>query len=280
VTAGHVWRVPTAGRALGRAATLVAAALWALPVVILLLGSLRERGAPPPATFEVVPAGASLDAYAAVVDLLPVATYLRNSLLVVAVAVPVTVVVASLAGLGIRLLRPRLQRLALLAIIVVLLVPASAVWVPRARVFGFLGLGDSLGALMVTSLVATSPFFVIIYWWAFHRIDDEVFDAAAVDGAGPLRTWWAVALPNAGAASMAVGVLAFAAHWGNFMDPLLYVGDPGRATLPLGLSLLQALNPTDFPLLLAGATASAIPPVLLFLLAQRRFLDPQQWTAT
>lgn len=269
----------TVGARLGRALVLVAAAAWALPIAFIVLGSLRGRGIPPPVGLEVLPAQPSLASWRAVFDLLPIGLYARNSALVALVAVPLTVVVASLAGFGIRLLPHRGQRRATTAIVALLLVPASAVWATRLEVYRSIGIADTLAALVAPALLATTPFFVLFYLWAFHQLDDDVLDAAAVDGAGPWRTWWSVALPNAGAATAAVGTLAFAFHWGNFLDPLLYVSDPGLTTLPLGLSLLQQLNPTDFPLLLAGAAIVAVPPVLVLLWGQRHFLDPTDWTS-
>ncbi len=268
----------TTARRLGRGVALALAAAWALPLAFIVLGSLRGRGVPPPVGLEVLPAEPSLASWRAVFDLLPIGLYARNSALVALVAVPLTVAVASLAGFGIRLLRPRLRRAAVLGVIGVLLVPSSAVWATRLEVYRFLGIADTLAALVAPALLATTPFFVLFYVWAFVQLDDEVLDAGVLDGAGPLRLWWSVGLPNAHAATAAVATLAFAFHWGNFLDPLLYVPDPGLTTLPLGLSLLQQLNPTDFPLLLAGAAIVAIPPVVVLLLGQRHFLDPADWT--
>ncbi len=264
----------------GRNAALVAAAAWALPLVLILAGSLRGRGVPPPGGLELLPAEPSLASWQAVFDLLPIGLYARNSAIVVLLAVPLTILVASLAGFGIRLLRPRLQRWALGGVVLALLVPGSAVWATRLEVYGAIGLADTLGALIAPALLATTPFYVLVYAWAFTHVSDEVLDAAVIDGAGPWRMWWSIGLPGAKAATAAVGTLAFAHHWGNFLDPLLYVSDPGLTTLPLGLSLLQQLNPTDFPLLLAGAAIVAIPPVLVLAWGQRRFLDLTKWTSS
>lgn len=262
----------------GRVAVLAMAALWAAPVALLVLGSLRGRGLPPPGGFELVPADPGIGAYTAVFDLLPVGLYARNSALVVLVAVPVTILVASLAAFGIRLLDPRRRRLAIVGIVVLLLIPTTAVWATRLEVYKALSLADTLGALAAPALVATTPFNVLIYLFAFHQLDDDLLDAGTIDGAGPWRLWWSVGLPNAVPATVAVAVLSFAFHWGNFLDPLLYVADPDLTTLPLGLSLLQQLNPTDFPLLLAGAAIVAVPPIAILLWGQRRFLDADAWT--
>lgn len=253
----------------------VAAVAFATPAAVMVLGSLRGRGLPPPRGLELLPADASLSAYSAVWAALPWATYLRNSLVVVTLAVPLTLLVGSLAGWGIRLLPSHLRRRVVVATFVALLVPVTAVWATRFELFRLVGATDTLVPLFALGLVATSPFYVLVYAWAFHRLDPDVVDAAAVDGAGPLRAWWSVALPQVRPVTLAVAVLAFTFHWGNFLDPLLYISSPDTYTAPLGLRLLHQLAPTDWPLLMAGAVLLAAPAVVVFLAGQRLFLhDP------
>ncbi|MFT6942505.1 MAG: multiple sugar transport system permease protein [Nitriliruptoraceae bacterium] len=251
------------------------ALLFAAPAAVMVLGSLRGRGLPPPRGLEIVPQSPSLAAYGDVWGALPWGTYIGNSLLVTAIAVPLGVLVGAAAGWGIRLLPEAAKRRVLTLTFVAMLVPVTAVWATRFEVFRLVGAVDTLLPMMALSLLATSPFHVLVYAWAFHRIDPATMDAAAMDGAGPVRTWWSVAMPQARAVTLALGVLSFTFHWGNFIDPLLYISSPDRYTAPLGLRLMQQLSPTDWPLLMAGATMLALPSVLVFLAAQRVFLhDP------
>ncbi|MBW3659883.1 MAG: carbohydrate ABC transporter permease, partial [Actinobacteria bacterium] len=214
----------------------------------------------------------TLDAFVALGEVLPLATYARNSLLVAALAVPLTVLVGSLAGFGIRLLPPRETRWAVAATVVALLVPVTAVWATRFELFRLVGAVDTFLPLVALGLIATNPFLVLVYVFAFSRLPDEQLEAAALDGAGPLRQWWSVGMPQVRAATLAVVVLAFTFHWSNFIDPLLYLNRQSTFTAPLGLRLLQLLNPTDWPLLMAGAVLTTAPPVLVLLLGQRAFL--------
>ena len=264
-------RATTAGRLLVAGLAL----LFTAPALVMVLGSLRGRGLPPPRGLELVPAEPTLSAYSAVLAALPWTTYHRNSLPVVLAAVPASVLVAALAGWGIRLLPPRPKRLILAVTFLALLVPVTAVWATRFELFRLVGAVDTLLPLMALSLIATSPFFVLVYAWAFHRLDADAYEAAAVDGAGPLRTWWSIAMPQVRPVTLAVAVLAFTLHWGDFLNPLLYITSPTHYTGPLGLRLLQQLAPTDWPLLMAASTLLALPAVLVFLLGQRLFLhDP------
>ena len=260
---------------LARGVVALGALLFAAPVVVMVLGSLRGRGLAPPRGLELVPAEATTTAFTAVWAALPWATYLRNSAVVVLLAVPLTLLVGSWAGWGIRLLPPPARRRVVAATFAALLVPVTAVWATRFELFRLAGVVDTLVPLVALGLLATSPFFVLVYAWAFHRLDPATLDAAAIDGAGPVRTWWSIALPQVRPVTLAVAVLAFTFHWGNFLDPLLYLSSPSTYTAPVGLRLLQQLSPTDWPLLMAGATLLALPAVVVFLVGQRVFLhDP------
>lgn len=249
------------------------AALFSLPLLLMVSGSLRPAGLPPPEGVELLPSEPTLDAYRRLPELVPLWTWLRNSTIVVAVAVPLTVLVASWAGFGIRLLSGRRRRLAILATLAVLLVPVTAVWATRFELFRVVGVIDTYVPLVAPALAATTPFYVLVYVWSFTGLPDSQLEAGRLEGASAWRLWRGVAMPQARLATLAVAVLAFTAHWANFIDALLYLDSQGLYTLPLGLRLLQLLNPTDWPLLMAGAVVATVPAVAVFLLAQRLFLD-------
>ncbi len=252
---------------------VLAAALFLLPLLLMVSGSLRPVGLPPPTGLELVPPSPTLDSYRQLPQLVPLWTWVGNSAAVVAMAVPLTVLVASWAGFGIRLLPRRVRRLAVVASLAVLLVPVTAVWTTRFELFRLVGAIDTFVPLVAPALAATTPFYVLIYVWSFAGLPDTQLEAARLEGASPWRLWRSVAMPQVRPATLAVAVLAFTVHWANFIDALLYLDSQSRYTLPLGLRLLQLLNPTDWPLLMAGAVVATLPAVAVFLLAQRLFLD-------
>ena len=266
-----------------RARTIVArhvvpavfALFFVAPLLFMVLGSLRPSGLPPPVGVEVVPPNPTLESYARVRAQFPNggSTFFGNSLVVVAVAVPLTILVASLAGFGIRLLPPPSRRRAILLTVVLLLIPVTAVWATRFQLFRMAGVVETYVPLIAPALAATNPFYVLIYAWAFAQVPDDQLDAARLEGASALTMWRRVALPQVRAATLAVAVLAFTFHWSNFIDPLLYVHRIDRYTLPLGARFLQQFNPTDWPLMLAGAVLLTLPVVGALLLAQRLLFD-------
>ena len=255
-----------------RRLTIVAVSLLLLaPLAFMIAGSLRRPGLPPPDGFELLPNPLHTRNYADVTLFVPLWTYIRNSLFVVGVAVPVTVLVASWAGFAIATAAPRTRRLLIGLSLVCLMVPVSALWVPRFVIFEWAGLIDSFIPLMLPALMATSPFYVLLFALVYSRIPRELFEAAALERLSPLAIWRRVAWPLARPAAFAVAVLAFVFHWSNFVDPLLYLSDEQLFTVPLGLRALHALEPTLYPILMAASVMVTLPGVVAFLLAQRAF---------
>lgn len=250
---------------------LAAAAVFIAPLLFMAFGSLRPPGLPPPDGFALWPERFSIETYRFVFLFIPLAKQMLNSLLVVVVAVPLTVLVASWAGFAIASTSGRVRTLLVAATIGAMMVPVTALWVPRFVLLKSVGLTDTLWALMSSALMATSPFYVLIFALAYSRIPKQIYEAASLDGWSPFQVWRRVAFPLAKPAAFAVAVLAFVAHWSNFVDALLYLSDPALATVPLGLRSLQTLEPANFPLLLAAATIATLPPIVAFVLVQRAF---------
>jgi multiple sugar transport system permease protein len=239
----------------------------------MVLGSLHAPGEPPPVGIELVPDRPTLAAYQRAFELVPLWRQLLNSIGVVLVAVPLTVACASITGFAITRLRGRWHAIAIGFTLVCLTIPAAALWVPRFAIYRSLGVLDTYVPLVAPALVGTSPLLVLLCYWSARGVPRDLIDAARLAGMGPLRVWWHVVLPLTRATALAVGALAFVAHWSNFIEPLLYLFDASKATLPIGMSSLRQLGPTDVPVLLAGALIATLPPVLAFVLAQRAVLE-------
>jgi multiple sugar transport system permease protein len=254
------------------ALALVVTALFVVPLVLMVTGSLREAGLPPPRGPELVPSPLAFENYSRAVELVDLPRYALNSLLVAALAVPLSVLVASWAGFAMARVSRRAAGALVAASLVALMVPLTALLVPRFTLFQALGLTDTYVPLVAPALLGMSPFYVLVYFWAFRRMPSELFDAARLEGLSALAVWGRVAMPLVRPVTVAVGVLAFTVSWSNFLDPLVYLYDERLFTLPLGLKSLAQLDRLNFPLLLAGAVIATAPVVVAFLAVQRYFL--------
>lgn len=248
-------------------------AVFAAPLLFALSLSLRQIDRTLPTTMEWLPNPIVLGNYARALADGNLIRYGLNSLLVVAVTLPVTLVVASWAGLAMARGGHAVQRRMVAFCVVALLIPHSMIWLPRFLMVKWVGLIDSPFALMLPALMGTSPLFALLFYWAFRRQPADLFDAAAIDGAGALRVWWSMAFPLVGPTAMAVAALTFLYFWGDYIDPLLMIKSPARYTLPVGLSILQQFDKTRWPLVMAAAVLYALPSIGVFLAAQRYFLS-------
>jgi multiple sugar transport system permease protein len=239
------------------------AAIFLLPILWMFLAALRPPG--DPLTASLWPSRLTPGNFARLFSVLPIARFTLNSLKVVLIAVPLTLLTASWAGFAIaRLPRPSGRRWVLISLLV-LIVPGVALWSSRFLLYELLGLTDTVWALVAPALMGTSPFFVLMFYRAFRRIPMAIYESARIDGAGVLATWAWVALPIARPTAVAVAILTFVLYWGDFISPLLYLNDVGGYTLPVGLQLLQQLGRSDYPLLMAGAVWGTLSPLALVL---------------
>jgi multiple sugar transport system permease protein len=257
------WRQPAA---IG--VTLV----FLLPLWFMIAGSLRRPGTVPPRTPELLPRPVSTESYDRAFALVDLGRYALNSLAVAAITVPIAVIVASWAGFAM-LFVGRRTRTALLAVsFVSMMIPATALLVPRFTLFRWLGLIDTWAPLVAPALLGLTPFYVLLYHWSFRRLPRDILDAARLEDLSSFGTWRRVAMPLVRPFTAAIALLAFIASWGNFLDPLVYLFDSRLFTLPLGLRSLEVVDRTNYPVLLAASVVATAPVIVAFLVAQRFFL--------
>ena len=253
-------------------AGLVVSIIFTLPLFWAVMASLRQPGLPPALTIEWWPQAPHWENYTAIFSMAPLTRYTLNSLIVVLAAIPLTLLTASLAGFAIDQLPDRRRRAMVTLSIMLLMIPDASVWLFRFQILRWLGLLDTLWALIVPAFAASSPLFVLLFYWTFRRIPAEIYEAARLDGASALVVWQRLALPLARPTLVGVTVLTFVLYWSDFVSPILYIFQPRYYTLPVGLQILKQLDPTNWPLLMAAAVLMTLPVFFLFVLAQRFFL--------
>ncbi len=251
---------------------LACAAIFLLPFYWAVVASLRQPGLPPPRTVEWWPQAIQWSNYAELFRVVPMGRYALNSLFVVAVAMPVTLLTAALAGFALSQLGAVWRRRLVTASVALMLIPGMAVWTFRFHILNWLGLVDTLWALIVPAVAGGSPLFVLLFYWACYRIPRELYESARLDGAEAWTVLRQIAWPLVRPTAAAVAVLAFALYWGDFTTPVLYIWRPELYTLPIGLQLLKQMDSTNLPLMMAGSVLMTAPVVVLFLVIQRLFL--------
>ncbi|HHY58229.1 MAG TPA: carbohydrate ABC transporter permease [Chloroflexi bacterium] len=268
----NIWRRRIA-HILWHAGAVGVVLIFLLPLVWMVVASLQPTGRPPARTLTFFPAGVAWSNYAAIFRVIPLAQQLGNSLLVSTVGAGVTIVTASWAGFAMAQMPLRARRWLVGLALLLLLTPASAVWLPRYVLFAELGLIDTYIALVAPAVMGTKSLFVLMFYWSYRRMATELFESAWLDGAGVWRSWRCIALPLAAPTTLAVLVLSFSHYWSDFVDPLLFLKTSARFTVAVGLRTLQQMYLTDWSLLLAAATIMIAPVFLLYSGLQVWFRD-------
>jgi cellobiose transport system permease protein len=181
------------------------------------------------------------------------------------------VITSTLAGWAFSKLRFR-GSVALLAFVVATMaVPQQLGVVPLYILFSDLGWTGQIGAIIVPAL--TSAFGV--FWMTQYlrqAVPDELIEAARIDGATMIRTFWTVGVPAARPAAAMLFLFTFVGAWNNFFWPFIVL-DRQNPTLPVALSLLQSNYFVDYSIVLAGVVLATIPLLLLFIFAGRQLVS-------
>ena len=247
---------------------LLVAVLFVAPLIWLLLGSLQLPGQST-GPLPLLPNPFTLANYVQIFQLYDLAHPLLNSALIALITMSLTIISASAAGFALAQLPGRLRQPLVLMTMALMVVPLPALWLPRFVIFSAIGWVDNLMALIVPSLMGSSPFFVLLYYLTFRRISVNLFDAAHLDGAGHFKTWWRVALPLARTTTTVVTVLTFALYWNDYMNALIYIRSEALYTLSLRLQQFMTQDIGHQPLAMAAAVLAIVPVLLSFLWIQR-----------
>ena len=203
--------------------------------------------------------------------LAPFGRWVLNTTVVTAVVVAGNLVFCSLAGYALARLRFFARTALFLVILATLMVPFQVVMIPVLLICRHLGLVDTLGALIAPNLV--TPFGIFLLRQFFKTLPVEIEEAARIDGATRLGTLVKVLLPSMAAPLATVGIMTMLWSWNDFLWPLIAIQSEKSMTLQLGLSTFVGAHATNWPVLMAGTVMTQVPMLLIFLVAQRWFVQ-------
>jgi multiple sugar transport system permease protein len=250
--------------------------LFAIPLLWLLISSVMTNAEinrfPPP----LWPKGIDLGGYAYVFGHSMFPRWFANSLIVSTVAVVSNLLFGALAGYAFARLRFFGSRVLLVLMLATMAIPFQLIMIPTFVVMRYLGLIDTLGALIVPSLV--TPFAVFLMRQFFLSLPRELEESAWIDGCSTIGVLFRIVLPLSRPALATVAVLTFLTTWNDLTWPLIAINHDTQYTLPLGLTTFQGLHRTNWAAVMAGNVVTVVPVLLAFLGAQKTFI--QSVTAT
>ena len=214
----------------------------------------------------------SLDNYRELLTQTEYPQYLVNSMIVAVGTMVATAVIATLAGYAMYRLEIRGAGGLSKAVLLSYLAPATLLLIPIYSLLSSLNILNTLVGLIVVNVAFASPFCVWLLRGFFDEIPVEIDEAAMVDGAGPLTILFRINLPLLAPGLGTVALYAFVYSWTEFSFASQLIVDDNLKTLPVGLSAIMGSYTINWGLLMAGASLTTVPAVLLFAVVGRYFV--------
>ncbi len=209
-------------------------------------------------------------------DSVPFGRWLTNSVIVATTITLGRVFLDSLAGYALARLRFRGRKLVFAMILATLAVPNVVLLIPRFLVLKELTLYNSYAGMILPIMVDAAGIFIMRQF--FLQVPAELEEAARIDGAGIVRTYWDVVLPLVRPGLITLTILSFQGSWNEFSLFLIATSDPKYNTLTTGLAKFssgQLGAGTQYPVNMGAALLTTIPVAILFFVFQRQFTGSQ-----
>lgn len=202
---------------------------------------------------------------------IPFWRYLGNTLFVAGLSVLGTVLSVPAVAYALAKVRWRGAKYVLGAVLVTMMLPPQVTMIPIFMIWNRLGAVGTFLPLIVPTFLGT-PFLIFMVRQFLLAVPDQLIEAARIDGASEFRTYWNIVLPVARPAIVTAAVFQFVWAWTDFLNPLIYLGDPKQYTLSIGLYAFFGENDVAWGPLMAACVMFTLPAVAIFLFGQRFFI--------
>lgn len=216
------------------------------------------------------PAEWTVEGYRSAFEKAPIGDWLVNSIVITVVITFAVILTSTLIGYVFAKYEFKFKRSLFLLMLATMMVPPQVTMIPRYLMIQKMHLFNTRWALIVPGLV--SAFAIYLARQFITDVPDSLCEAAKMDGAGPLRIYWSVILPNIKPAIGSIGIFTAMANWNDYLNPLLMLNDIDKMTLPLGLVMFDSQRSVDLAATMAAAAMIMMPMILIFVLFQRQFI--------
>jgi multiple sugar transport system permease protein len=258
-------------RFLGQVTLIVLAIVFAAPFYWMVITSLKTDRQ----IFEVskwYPDPVMWSNYSRALTYIPFARYTANTLLICAVSMLGTVLSSSLVAYSFSRIQWKGRDALFVVVLATLMLPGQVTMIPVFMIFKWLGWIGTYKPLLVPTFFG-GAFYIFMLRQFFRSIPNELSESARMDGASEMGIYYRIVLPLAKPALATVALFTFIGAWTDFMGPLIYLNDPNRYTLSIGLQQFVSQHGAEWSMLMAASTVMALPIIVLYFLAQRTFVE-------
>jgi multiple sugar transport system permease protein len=203
----------------------------------------------------------------------PFMRIIMNSAVVAASSTILSVVIGSLCAFGLAKLRVRHKVLILGFILSVSMFPPIATVSPLFIIIRFLGLRDTLAALIITYTTFSLPLSVWILTSFFREVPDEIYLAAKIDGCSPFQIFYKIMLPLSLPGIFTTAILVFIFSWNEFLFALTFTSTHASRTIPVAIALFPGLHEVPWGDMAAASLVVTVPLIVLVFVFQKRIIE-------
>lgn len=266
------WRA--AGRALLYLVLLAGGIVILLPFIWMLSASLKDESqifASPPIW---IPHPVLWSNYPEALTLLPFGLFLRNTVIITALAMLGGIFSCAIVAYAFARLRFPGKRPLFLLVLSTMMIPFYVTMIPQFILYRNLGWINTFLPLIVPSFFGVNAFFIFLFRQFFLTIPLELEDSARIDGANTFRCFAQIILPLSKPVIGAVTIFSFIGHWNDFIGPLIFLNSMDNYTLAIGLNMLRvSQGGMRWGYLMAASFAVLLPCLILFFFFQRVFIQ-------
>ena len=270
---GSTRRIQRSRRVLVWCCLCVGAFVMTLPFLWMLSTSLKVESQiwlfPP----QWIPNPVRWQNYVEALTILPFGRYALNTMLITVLTTSGVLISSSLCAYGFARMQFPGRDLIFMIVLSAIMIPYAVLLIPQYIMFRSFGWLDTYLPLWVPPWFGGGVFNIFLLRQFFRTIPAELSDAARIDGASEFGIYWRVIIPLAGPALATVGIFTVLNTWNDFLAPLVYISSQDKFTLALGLAQFRGLMSTQWHYLMAASTTVIVPTLILFVLAQRYFIQ-------
>ncbi|MER2295310.1 MAG: carbohydrate ABC transporter permease [Desemzia incerta] len=207
-----------------------------------------------------------------VFDIVPFATFYKNSLLVAGLGTLGTVVSSSLVAYGFARIKATGRGIWFALLMSTLMLPPQVTMIPVYVIWSKLGFVDTLVPLILPAFFGNS-YYIFLLRQFFRTIPKEVEESAYLDGASTFQIYWKLILPMSRASIITVTLLSFMGFWNDFMTPLIYLQSMENYTLAIGVMQFQGALTVYWGPMMAASALMLLPLIVIFFTGQKYFVE-------
>jgi len=212
----------------------------------------------------------SVDGFITAFEKAPIGQWFLNSVAITVVVTLAVILTSTLIGYVFAKYEFKGKKVLFMLLLATMMIPGQVTMIPRYLLIQKLHLFNSQWALIVPNVIGI--FSVYLAKQFIEDVPNSLCDSAKIDGAGPMRIYWHVILPNIKPAIGSIGIFTAMRAWNDYLNPLLMLNDIEKMTLPLGLVIFDGQRSADLSATMAVATMVMLPMILIFLVFQKQFI--------